>query len=77
MPKSYQWGGWPLIFFVSALHFDIGASSKIDDVLTEDGGLLHVVPLAVHLDHSYFMNFIVGPLLHAWEWKLGVVVVVA
>ena len=49
--------------------FDNGASSKIDDVLTEDGGLLHVLPLAVHLnffdgqvgwtilDHSYFINF--------------------
>ena len=34
------WGGW---------HFDNGASSKIDDVLAEVGGLLHVLPLAVHL----------------------------
>ena len=25
------------------------ATSKIDDVLTEHGGLLHVLPLAVHL----------------------------
>ena len=63
------WGGW---------HFDNGASSKIDDVPIEDGGLLHVLPLTVHLkfyfygqvcwtilDHSYFMNFFVGPLLHA------------
>ena len=63
------WGGW---------HFDNGASSKIDDVLVEDGGLLHVLPLAVHLnfifdgqvgltiqDLSYFLNFFVGPLLHA------------
>ena len=30
-------------------HFGNGASSKIDDVLAEDGGLLHVLPLAVHL----------------------------
>ena len=30
-------------------HFDNGASSKIDDVLTEVGGLHHVLPLAVHL----------------------------
>ena len=29
--------------------FDNGASSKIDDVLAEDGGLLHVLPLTVHL----------------------------
>ena len=36
-------------FFVSSWHFDIGASSKIDDLLTEDVGLLHVLPLAVHL----------------------------
>ena len=31
------------------------ATSKIDNVLTEHGGLLHVLPLAVHLsrgDHS-------------------------
>ena len=61
---------------VSPWHFDISASSKIDDVLTEDGGLLHFLPFAVHLkldgkvgwtilDHSYFLNFFVGPLLHA------------
>ena len=35
------WGGW---------HFDNDATSKIDDVFVEDGGLLHVLPLAVHLD---------------------------
>ena len=29
--------------------FDNGALSKIDDVLVEDGGLLHVLPVAVHL----------------------------
>ena len=34
--------------------FDNGASSKIDDVLAEDGGLLHVLPLAVHL--KFFMT---------------------
>ena len=34
------WGGW---------HFDNVVSCKIDDVLTEVGGLLHVLPLAVHL----------------------------
>ena len=38
------------------LAFDNDATSKIDDVLTEHGGLLHVLPLAVHLtgrdDHS-------------------------
>ena len=37
-------------------HFDNGAISKFDDVLLELGGLLHVLPLAVHLtsrgDHS-------------------------
>ena len=31
------------------MHFDNDATSKIDDVLTENGGLLHVLPLAVHL----------------------------
>ena len=54
-------------------HFYNGASSKIDDVLAEDGGLLHVhlkfffegqVGWNI-LDHSYFLNFFVGPLLHA------------
>ena len=27
----------------------IDTTSKVDDVLTEHGGLLHVLPLAVHL----------------------------
>ena len=31
-------------------HLDNGASSKIDDFLTENGGLLHVLPLAVLLN---------------------------
>ena len=30
-------------------HFDNCTTSQIDDVLTEHGGLLHVLPLAVHL----------------------------
>ena len=30
-------------------HFDNDATSKIDDVLIEHGGLLYVLPLAVHL----------------------------
>ena len=29
-------------------HFDNDATHKIEDVLTEHGGLLHVLPLAVH-----------------------------
>ena len=42
MDGCVGWGGW---------HFDNGgASSKIDDVLVEDGRLLHVLPLAVHLN---------------------------
>ena len=36
-------GGW------GGLRFANGQSSKIDDVLAEGGGLLHVLPLAVHL----------------------------
>ena len=36
-------------FCASPWHFDNGASSRIDDVLAEDGGLLNVLPLAVHL----------------------------
>ena len=44
--------GWvvgPQNFCVIPWHFENGASIKIDDVLAEDGGLLHVFPLAVHL----------------------------
>ena len=44
--------GWvvgPQDLFVIPWHFENGASNKIDDVLTEDDGLLHVLPLAVHL----------------------------
>ena len=63
MPKSYQcgrwvgFGGWMGVvvwvvgtqdFRVSPWHFENGASSKNDDVLAEDGGLLQVLPLAVH-----------------------------
>ena len=40
----------PKDFWVIPWHFENGASSKIDDVLAEDGGLLHVLPLAVHLN---------------------------
>ena len=76
-------GGWGLwlalkVLRISPWHFDNGASSKIDDVLSEDCGLLHVLILAVHLkfffdgqvgwtilNHSYFLNSFVGPLLHA------------
>ena len=53
MLKSYGWwwvGGGLQDFSVSPWHFDNGASSKIDDVLAEDGGLLHFLPLAVHLN---------------------------
>ena len=58
-------------------HFDNDATSKIYDVLTEYVGLLHVLPLTVHLrffagqvggttlNLSYSLRFIVGPLLHA------------
>ena len=59
------------------LDFDNGATSKIDDVLSEHGGLLHVLPLAVHLNFFdgqvggnilskfYSLGFVVGPLLQA------------
>ena len=40
----------PKDFLVIPWHFENGASSKIDDVLAEDGELLHVLPLAVHLN---------------------------
>ena len=74
MPKSYQcgrwvgFGGWMGVvvwvvgaqdFRVSPWHFENGASSKNDDVLT-DGQVWWPI-----LDHYYFLNFFVGPLLHA------------
>ena len=58
MLNSYWWDGWVVVvggvvgpkgFGVSPWHFDNGALSNIDDVLADDGGLLHVLPLAVHL----------------------------
>ena len=52
----------PYYFCVSPWHFDNGASSKIDDVLSEDGGLLQVLPLAVHLNFFLTDNQ-VGPFL--------------
>ena len=44
------WGVGPQNFRVIIWHFENGASNKINDVLAEDGGLLHVLPLAVHLN---------------------------
>ena len=53
-------GGWgvgvvggvvgPKYFCISPWLFDNGALSKIDDVLAEDGGLLHILPHAVLLN---------------------------
>ena len=37
-------------FLVRPWHFENGASSKIEDVLAKDGGLLHVLTLTVHLN---------------------------
>ena len=45
---------------VSRWHFDNGTSSKLDDVLAEEGGLLYVLPLAVHLKF-FLMNKWGGP----------------
>ena len=38
------------------LDFDNATTSKIDDVLTEHGGLPYVLPLAVHLDLEHLSN---------------------
>ena len=40
---------WLLGWFALKISVPASASSKIDDVLAEDGGLLNVLPLAVHL----------------------------
>ena len=39
--------------YPGCLHFDNSALNKIDDVLTEHGGLLHVLPLAVQLKYFF------------------------
>ena len=58
---------------------DNGATSKIDNVLTEHVGRLHILPLTVHLKFFfldrqvggtilgkfYSLGFVVGPLIHA------------
>ena len=62
------------------LDFDNGATSKIDDILSEHGGLLHVLPLVVHLNFFFYrhvggkflgkfysLGFVVGPILHAYK----------
>ena len=56
--------GWvvgPQDFHVIPLHFENGASSKIDDVLDEDAELLHVLSLAVYL--NFFERQIGGTIL--------------
>ena len=62
-------GGWMVVvvwgvgaqdFRFSPWHFENGASSKNDDVLAEDGGLLQVLPLAVHLKF-FFTDKLGGP----------------
>ena len=61
-PCSFQYGrptfGPSCTEFVypERWHFDNDATSKIDDVLTEHGGLLHVLPLAVHLVGDTILN---------------------
>ena len=37
----------PEFVYPRCWHFDNGVTSKIDDVLAEHGGVLHVLPLAV------------------------------
>ena len=62
--------------FPGCWHFDNGATSKIDDIHIEHGGLPHVLPLNFHLSFgvqvdrtilrcSYSLSLVVGPLLHA------------
>ena len=41
------------MYFPRCWYFDNGATSKIDDVLTEHGVLLLVLPLAVHLKYIF------------------------
>ena len=52
MVKSFWWGWWVGLLggWLAHIFLENGASSKIEDVLAEDGGLLHVLTLAVHLN---------------------------
>ena len=43
-------------FYPECWHFDNDSTSKIDDVLTEHGGLLYVHPLAVHLRFFFWTS---------------------
>ena len=57
------------LFALEAGHFDNGATSKIDYVITKHGGIIHVLTLAVHLKKilkSYFSW--VGL---CWDWPGG------
>ena len=38
------------LVYLGCWHFDNGATSKVDDVLLDHGGLPHVLPLAVQLE---------------------------
>ena len=38
------------LVYLGYWHFDNGATSKVDDVLLDHGGLPHVLPLAVQLE---------------------------
>ena len=55
------------------------ATSMIDDFFTEHGGLLHVLPLTVHLDSETFLffRFVCGTPPSCSKVKGGWVVVVA
>ena len=41
-------------------HFENNVTSKIDDVLTEHGGLFHVLPLTVHMRFVLLDKWVVG-----------------
>ena len=55
----------PKISLLSPGIFENGASIKIDDVFAEDGGLLYVLPLAVHLNFCLWTSRVdhSGPVL--------------
>ena len=65
-------GGWLPRFLCPSWHFENCASIEIDDVLAEDGGLPHVLALAVHLNfldtfltlwgsQGFYLNHILPP----------------
>ena len=76
--RANYWVKYIVTVHSGCWHFDKAATSKIDDVFIEHGGLPYVLPFAVQVEFSfggqlhwtilrcsYSLSFAVRPLLHA------------